>query len=615
MTKPYSMPEIDHRIRYGWESLRGRPFVPARIIPGIEVFPNDTRPELAKDYTYSVANFAFRVFTLGEEEYYERANQVIVENAEYYADHLDVRDDRDSFYWSIGIFCRIVLGYGRNGSKKAGLLTPEAEKHFYRMIYSYCYTKAKMEDADWEKTQTWLVYESENHHLQRDSAVWMLCALLAEHEKYHDRPMADGYLPAEHFERRSEYFKHWIRQRAQKSLFIEAASNCYAAETMKNIYNIHDMTSDAELKRLTERLMDLFWANWAQEQLGGVRGGGQARIYEGQAIHGQDSVSSWAWYYFGIGEFEALKSDDYVILDSAYRPPELIGRLAVSPEERGVYCIMDRPLGMAADDNKYPFYHPRTDWGGICRYTYCTPDYNLGTMMSPELPNDDWLLISSQNRFQGARFASHRDAVIYLSPEIIYDRRSYNTFCSIISEGTLLTRQNHYADLKSTGYMGVWFSNAGGLSEIVEREGWIFTKTSGAYAAVHVVEGGYSLNEAVHELRGGKKISGLWARCKSRFTPVILETAQEKSYGSFEEFQRAVLALEKPRMKDGMLSYRSLYGHYFEFGMTPEQGSRIDGKDAIEPYAHSYFSPFVVGEWDSKDINVQFQGEELTLSF
>jgi hypothetical protein len=615
MTKPYAIPEIDQRIHRGWESRRGEPFVPARIIPGIEVFPNDSRPDLARNYSYSVANFAFRVFALREESFYEQANQAIIENAQYYFDHLDVRDDRDSFYWSIGIFCRIVQGYGRNGSKEAGLLSPEAEQWFYRLIYSYCYTKAKMGDADWQKTQTWLVYESENHHLQRDSAVWMLCALLADDEKYRDRPMADGYLPAEHFKNRSEYFKHWIRQRAQKSLFIEAASNCYAAETMKNIYNIHDMTSDPELKRLAARLMDLFWATWAQEQLGGVRGGGQARIYENQAVQGHAAVRPWAWYYFGFGEFKPPAGDDYVLLDSSYRPPELVGKLAVSPKERGVYYTLERPLGLAAEDNNYPFYHPRTDWGGICRYTYCTPDYTLGTLMSPELPCDDWLLISSQNRFQGARFASHLDAVIYISPEIIYDKRSYNTFCSIISEGTLLTRQNHYADIKSTGHMGIWFSKAGGLSELSEKEGWIFTRTPGAYAAVYIAESGYSLSEAQYASSGEGQISGLWARCESRFAPVVLETAQESRYGSFDEFKEAILSLKKPESKDGMLSYISLYGHSFELGMTPEHISRIDGKAAIEPYAHSYFSPFIVADWDSPNIGVEFQGEKLALSF
>ena len=110
--------EQNKRILEAWELLRGQP---AHLLPITKsTYKFEKRPEIANTFSYSIANFAMRVFTLEEEERYEEANQAIIRNCEYYETHQGVRDDRDSYYWSICLFLRILKKYGSFAPEPGG---------------------------------------------------------------------------------------------------------------------------------------------------------------------------------------------------------------------------------------------------------------------------------------------------------------------------------------------------------------------------------------------------------------------------------------------------------------------------------------------------------------
>ncbi len=611
----------DCRFAEAWEALRGEPahFFPLAKSP----YKYERRPEIATVFSYSIANFAMRVFTLGEEERYAEADKAIIRNCRYYVEHRTVRDDRDSYYWSIGLFLRILNKYGLHGRTASCRLGEEAENWLITMMCSYCADHANFNDSEYRFSKTWRVYESENHKLMKDTAIWGQAALLCDYgNEYADR-LIGGYTFRVHYERYNEYLKCWLNEHARKSMFIETGSRCYMHETMKSVYNIYELARDGDLKLLARNFLDLFWATWAQEQLGGVHGGGAARMYMRNVISG--CPLSWGYYYFGLGHPKEpfyIDNDLFTVLESDYRVPEYIVRLACEPDKRGTYTVEMRPYGL--NDWTGPFKpgdYPFLDWGGIYRYSYCTPKYILGCLMSEQLPNNTFLSTSMQNRFQGAVFASHEDAVIYVSPEFIHDDRAYNTCWNEQCEGTLISQECRYTDRTTTGVMRVWLSDAGGLSNIVERQDWLFTRTEGAYAAVRFVNGAYSFELGKCETARGnwhpgfvKCVSGLWARAFERMSPVIVETATDDMFVNFDAFITAVLSCPLT-VGEGALRYHSLYGHDFVFGLKEGVDSTIDGEHYVKRLPYSHKSPFVNGGWDDDKVAVTFDGDTHVIDF
>jgi hypothetical protein len=592
------------------EALAGKPLKAEPVQPPYE----PGRPRLARGYSYSIINFAMKVFLLREKQFYAAANNALQENFRFYLGDKVMRDDRDSFYWSSDLLCRILEFFGEAGSRQPGLLTPETEALCHEMLYAWARNNSRLAAAETEKSRTWHVPESENHHIMRFSAAWHISKLLAAQPEYARLAYDDGGLPAEHFAAWTAYAKRYLQERARKSLFIETGNDFYGLHTIKGIYDFYDFTEDETLRRLAGNLLDLFWACWAQEQLGGVRGGGKARIYPGKfSLKGDDPVRGLAWLYLGVGEMRLPRENELDMLTSGYRLPRVAAEIALDEAGRGRYEIEQRPLGLAKDGYylPYPEYRAETEWGGILRYAYCTPNFILGTLMTPALPAKDWMLISSQNRWQGAVFSGDPDCRIVPqclcvdteNPEIQVNR-AYNQHWSVQKEGTLITQKLHTSE--GAGTMRVWFPRAG-LSAPLERGGWIFAETGGAYAAVCIVRGGW---ETARE----PGLEGVWFVCRDEYTPVILEIAEKSDFSDFEEFQRAAAA-NRPEISGGLLNYRSLSGRNFRFDLSQQSLPCVDGVPALKRIPEAFRSPFVCSRWNSDTVFLRWNGEEKILSF
>lgn len=598
--------EQNERIRQGWECHRGK----ARVHKPIEPPVFAGHPRFARAFSYEIAIFVLRVFHNRETEFYADASQAIIDNARFYIENTDVRDDRDSFYWNIGELCRAMLRYGSHGTDEPGLITPEAEEAFLEMALGYCHDNSRLTDAEWEGMATWRIYESENHHVQKNSALWQMELILSRWGKGSEI-LGDGATVDEHFARWSEFFAEWMRQRATHSMFVEIHSKCYGVHTMKNIYPLYDFAPDEKLRRLTGDFITLFWALWAQEQLCGIHGGGQSRIYPGSALNTGSENAHWAWYYCGIGSFTPPGGMAYVMMDCSWRMPKMIQKMILCPEERGRYTVESRPFGRSAPDNRFPDYRFNTEWGHIYRYTVCTPDYIFGTLMCPQLTQKDWCAISSQNRFQGVTFRVP-GAVLALLPlptgmhnlHSTVPEIAYNAFWSMMRDTTLLTQRC----LEHKGPMRVWFSKAGELQQsILQRDGWILTRCGDVYAAIRVGRGGYHFEE-------NEKPAGCWLFCDDGSSPVILEAGDVQTHGSFEQFADAVCALA-PEWDGAVMRYHSLSGHDFVMITDADGNSTIDGEYYVKKIDASARSPFVNCAWNGDKAEITFGGEQMTLDF
>ena len=617
-TETESTFRADGRIAAAWESRRGEPYVEVPVSP--PVFHG--HPRFAQLYSRAIIHFALRVFHNAETNEYALANRKIAENCRFYIENKDVRNDRDSFYWNVGELCRIVLHYGSKGDIAPGLLSPEAEAAFLEMAFGYCHDMSRLSDAAADGMKTWRVYESENHHVQRNSALWQLMhTLLKVDPAYGERKLARGGTLREHYDAWENFFCAWMRERAKRSMFIEVQSRVYGIHTMKNVYPLYDFSERPETRRLAKNFIDLFWALWAEEQIDGASGGGMSRVYPSVAVKTATEASGWAYWYFGLNPSLAHKPDgmDYVCLDSAYRPHPLIGRIAADAKARGVYEIEMRPLGWTLPSNKYPNYRPDPEWGRIYRYTYATPDFIVGTQMYPQAPGDKWCLISSQNRFHGVVFGP-RDAEILPIPAV-KGRHSktaklpsvgYNSFWSMQRKGTLLTRRNRHA--RATGGMRVFFSAAGGVDK-VERDGaWWFTKCGGAYSAVRVASGEARLVEAGKDTEILFDAKGKFLVCADEWSPVIVETARTCDFADEAAFRAKVKATALV-ITPSALDYTGIYGNRFHMLLERDDGSTIDGEPYVRKIDWSIRSPFIKMPWLGDAAEISFGGEAARLDF
>ena len=591
-----------------FENLRGTPL---RI--------SDKRPPLGegralytRHYSGSIIDFAFKTFWLGETNQYDTANDALIENCDYYIGSQSARDDRDSFYWAADELVRLVEFFENDGSRTPGLITPECKAKLLEMMWLYVKNTSKMADAEYVQSKTWHVHESENHHIQRFSTVWHFSKFLRNESEYRDRPYDDGSIAEEHYQAWTAYAKVWLGERAKKGLLIEMANGGYGLQTLKCVYNFHDF-GDAELSSLSSKFLDLYWAIWAQEQLEGVRGGAKSRVYQGRRSQtGRNELGHLAWYYLGINNPEKLQRNMLTVVTSAYRMPQVVIDLAVDPEGRGCYEISQRAQGLVeAGFFGPPDYRLCADGGGIVRYSYCTPEFIMGTVLLAPVEFEDWAMISSQNRWQGVIFSGDPDARIY--PQVKENGSpdkaivTYNACWSVQSKGSLITQKLPGKTINGKGNtMCVWISDAGRTGNLPERDGWVFAEYDGAYAAIKCVSGSY------HWKKSSEPVAGHWMVCAKKFTPVIIEVARTADFANFSEFQTRVLSLPIT-FDDKLVEYTGLDG--FQLTLAPYPGRmKVNGKEVDLAPPNVFFSPFIQSKYNSGIVNIRRGSHSLMLN-
>jgi hypothetical protein len=551
------------------------------------------RPPFTRTYGYSVAAFALAAFW--RNQHVAEANEQLKKLCEYFIANRTIRNDQDNFYWWTNLLVRSIKFFGREGSVTPGRLSPGTEDSALEMMWLWLKEYSLVAEAA-VHPDYWYIRESENHHSQGFTASWCFCELLLRSPGYRDRVLDDGQNVATHFAAWTAFIKYYCAEKAKRGLFVEAASS-YNALLLKGFYDLYDFAADPELRRSAQMLLDLFWASWAQEQLDGVRGGGRARTYSRWSVSGEDVYKRLAWLYLNMGAPAIpAQPEELGPLTSSYRLPAVVMDLALARTGRGVYEIRQWPLGLAESGfyTPKPGYRLKLDAGGILRYSYCTPDFILGTMMFEARPWQEWTMISSQNRWQGVIFAGNQDARIYPVPQPLSNEREYNSWWSVQSRGTLITRRLAEPYSSATGPMQVWFSRPG-LTQRVERDGWIFVAAPSAFAAVRVVHGGFRWEE---EHGPGNGI-GDWLMCNDPDTAVVLEVARRSSFADYA----------------AKLTYTSIYGDLLNFDCLGHQPPGINGHLLDYNPTMSLESPFLSAKWNSGMAEIRRGATRLELNF
>jgi len=515
----------------------------------------------------------------------------------------------NDFHWHAYILERIYFLFGRQSRHFPGRMSAEAEAALVDMLWQWAGPRCRLEMTLPERD--WWQWGSENHHAQAWSGFWGAAQIFAAHSDYKDRRYADGTTPEKMSAAFDDYFKRFARNRATRGLLVECNSG-YNKYTLGGWYNMADFAADAELRRRMSRLLDVFWADWAIEQLGGVRGGSRHRCYPGDDSTSGSSMQGIAWYHFGLGPAKSQHPSAMCAATTFWRPSPLLAELVRDVEGRGVYEFTSRRLGLLppetkaetrlnfVSDAKHPFYEPhgvyqlRPAGGSLLRYSYCTPDFVLGTSMVEARPREDWAAISSQNRWEGVIFAGHPTARIFAQPLQPPRGSVYNAQWSVQKRGVLVVQR-----LKTSNAKGqrIWFDAS--LAR-VERDGWVFAAAGRAYAAVRAVTGGTAWEADTLEQHRSKKGAtdlGQWLKCQDEFTPVIIEVVRQADCPGFEEFQTSVVG-NPLRWENHRLDYTSRLNRttltlFADYSRSP----LVDGQPIDYSPGRVYDSPLLQADY------------------
>ena len=577
-----------------------------------EVLTAQVEDPYPEDGVWHYADFALAA--LYRDERVDEANSAILHiRANYPVDPDPERElgepEREDFHWSINLLQRIYWFFHADSSFYPGRLTPEAEGALLEIFWESARRHCRIEQASPDRV--WWIWGSENHGAMKWSGHWGTAHILKDAPGYRDRRYEDGSTPAEMAAAWDEYYKLYARERACKGMLVETAST-YNKYTIQGWYNMVDFAEDEELSRRMGALLDLFWADWAVEQFDGVRGGGKHRIYPGRTSTGGRwfGGTGLMWYYFGVGPAGSRHPGHMCVATSGYRPPLVVYDMALDTPGRGTYEYVSRRPGLnllpkpeAADWQTYVL---RPDLGGILRYTYCTPDFIMGTSMVEARPHEDWSAISSQNRWDGIIFAGHPDACIFPQPLKPERGSVYNAHWSVQRKGVMVLQK-----LRSHRHahgQRIWFA------EFLEREEegpWVFARGEVAYAACRVVKGATRWQPAEEH----DQAPGDWLVCEDEFSPVILEAARAGDYESFDVFKAEVTG-NALAVEGETLTYASAhYGDTFTWQMDESSGPLVNGEPLDYAPRRVYDSPFIEGDWAAGKVALRKGERRVVLDF
>jgi hypothetical protein len=540
----------------------------------------------------------------------EKANQAVIEATERSTKAMrNINTKKENrFHWEAPLYCRIYEFFHRGSQYYPGRLSPAAAEAIRKTCWEWAKRESHLSAAEPDKV--WQFWGSENHSAMRDCSIWGIAKILKDAEPYATLRYDDGSTAAQQYAARTTYVKEYLRERMRRGLLVETASPTYSKYTLQCWYNYYDFADDPALKRLADAALAVYWTDWAQQQIGAVRGGAKSRCYQGADCEKglADGAAALAWYYLGIGRAASAHPGAMCMATSTHRLPLVVMDIALDVEGRGVYQYQSRRLGLrleplssATTSEDAETIHNILDpaFGGIVHHTYCTPEFILGSYWVAKLPLDAWSGMSSQNRWQGVIFAGDPDARIFPQCVGLNNGKTYNQYWSVQSKGALIAQKlpdKPYS--KQAGEMRVWFAACLKRSEAKD---WVFAEAQGAFAAARPAFGGYAWDDR-H-----------WMRCQNSTAPAILQVGRRTDYAGLDAFKSAVLAC-KLDIADDRLSYQALEdAGTLTFYLKSDRLPEVNGKAIDLRPSKTFDSPFLQEDWASGVLTIAKATRRLVL--
>ena len=501
-------------------------------------------------------------------------------------------------HWCLAInqqFYHMYYAFGAKGNVAPGRLYPETEKILLEVLWNRMKYK---DDIHLTRLSTWWMVGSENHDLVSKVSSLISAQIFMHEPEFRNRvypdlgvgggnkywfhrmyareavdgrpgraDLSDGksYTAADHYAAWVDYFDEFFNERARRGFFLEMASPNYMAVTLSYLTDIFDLVEDPALRRKTEMFLDVVWAEWAQEQLHGVRGGSKTRA---DGARPYDAMYWFAEFYMG-GRGSA-QTQSFTLLLSAYEFEPIHWHLALDREGRGEYAYVSRKPGEEEGVWPRPLGTERTmvcdTESRFLRYSWVTPDYILGTQM--DHPGAIHSHLSNQSRWQGIIFRGESGPRVFpVDLAIGEDGNSGQTkatgYIRSVQDGSVMIAQQarRYFQMNPDWFpaksiadldYGIYFGD--NLDHIEEAGGWIFVEHGDAFLAVRPVMGEYADGWTILVDPASPGLTSeiiadsyVWSPdrkmifLKDKYAGMIFEASRREHHASLEDFMTDVL--------------------------------------------------------------------------
>ena len=572
----------------------------------------------------------------------------------YYQTEIKSTRENRADLWNLFANARLIFAYyqlGSHGRFQPPRLQPETERALLELLWLRTEHK---NDIALARQSTWWMTGSENHDLNAKATSLVSSRIFMEEPEYRARiypdsghgggygywfhqmygqdigpgpegraQLADGkpHNAHDHYVAWDRFLKEYFAERSRRGFFLERAAPGYMKYTLSYIQLIYDYSGDEELRRLARQFLDVVWADWAQEQIAGVRGGPKTRHHG--IVGGYDSMTDFATFYLGGPGRTSFLYNLQLVSDYAW--PEVLWQLALDREGLGSFANVSRGIGEEETTRPRPPGAERTMLGNresrFLKYSWVTPDYILGTQM--DHPDAVYNHLSAAGRWHGLITSASPEARVVFtggppaSGPVRPGAADMELMLSTVQDRNVLIVQQarRWTQINPDWYpardqynkpVEVWLGSA--WDAVEEQSGWVFARAANAYAAVRVVveDGGpgYQWNAARTAIR-----------LDDKFSPVVLEAGRRADYPSPADFQSAVLTAPLRLLKTVvpgffMLSYRDIL-----YNAANPSIPTVAGKPVNYTPLKVFDSPFLSSDFGSGVITVRKGADRRVYTF
>lgn len=590
--------------------------------------------------------------------------------------------------WDLSRNVRLLSFYGCFGSRSEvmpGRLSDEVERRLLDVLWRRTVDKNDIAIA---RNSTWWLAGSENHDLNTKVTNLVSSRFFAEEPEYAERRYPDTghgdaygyqepgygvsrsrhavesptgghanwsdgkqYTPREHYEAWVSFFTDYFAERARKGFLLENGSPTYMKVTVSYILLAHTFCGDADLKRQIGMFLDLFWADWAVQQVGGLLGGPKTRHHH--TVGGYDAMSNWARFHLGGPGCTEYNYAQQLIGD--YEFPRIIWELVTDHSSRGSFAYVSRGVGEEETTLPRPAGTERTMLGDtesrIVRYSWVTPDYVLGTQMDYPVAVHNHL--SAHGRWQGLVTAAPDARVVMVSLEPFPGKTAKSgeysmelMYHSVQHRQVLVTQQaRRWAQINPDWFptyehiydvpVGIWVGT--GWQTVEERDRWVFFERDDTFVAIRPIRCRQDADPLAFA-RGTDKYRGRmvehdeayrWNDSRTiivpqaRFSPIIIEAGRRSDHGDLAKFEERVLAnrFELHRTVAAnetrfFLVYEGIEADEIVFNAAnPADIPTVAGVPVDYAYPRTFDCPFINGRYGEGVVTIAKGDGEVRLDF
>lgn len=358
--------------------------------------------------------------------------------------------------------------------------------------------------------------------------------------------------------------------------WYEAESPGYMALSINALLHLADHAPQEVVRERAARQLDILFAAWAQEQVGGYPAGAKSRTTSPWALaDGSTPWPAWTWILAGLGDPETINFMERPELAvAAYQVPAPVVRLLTERRRQPAYEIRERRHVGTGNRREV----------STALYSYATPDYILGAVQSVA---DLDLRVSGGQEIVATLYAEGEG----FAPLYLWSRTSKGKGTrwkewsgrdkAVAHRNLMLARLGEGNDLGHAYLSPPWSRPEGTGDVLVTRRGDTFVAL--------VTEGGWEVAPAVERFPAyyapnkltAKRLAGAWVAVpKLQPALIALEAGRRSEHGEFETWTKKVAAKARLRLEEGELRFAASDGTPITF--LPGRKAAVGGK-ALEP--------------------------------